>query len=97
MPPNWGQERFKSENFQIINIYDNTLSDEKSVRTLNEKYNMKGMISILKGDSLARAYHSYGFPDFYVIDKNGKIAFYIFGYSKEIESEIVNKIHELTK
>jgi|GEM_PF-1599622 len=89
------EEKFRDKNLKIISIYDDTSSPEDKVRHMLETFRMDYVSAVLNGDSLAQKYHSEGYPNFYIIDPNGKIAYYAGGYSADIEKQLTEQLEGL--
>lgn len=89
------EEKFRNKNLKIISIYDNTSSPEDKVQHMLKTFNMDYVSAVLNGDSLAEKYHSEGFPNFYIIDTNGRIAYYAGGYSVNIEKQLTEQLEVL--
>ena len=49
------------------------------------------------GNEVANLYHADGAPTFYLLDQQGKIASYIYGYEDTFEKKITGTIDELIK
>lgn len=59
------------------------------------RFDLDFLTTLLNGDKLAEQYHSEGYPNFYLIDRDGKIAYYAGGYSTRIEQQLSEQLEEL--
>jgi thiol-disulfide isomerase/thioredoxin len=85
-------EKYKNQNVAIASM---TFRDnKKSVIEFEKSYNIKYPIYVAAGD-VAKSYHVEGFPTFYFIDKEGKIANVIAGYSDDFEAKATLIINDL--
>lgn len=89
------EEKFRDKNLKIISIYDNVSSPEDKVRHMLKTFHMDYVSAVLNGDSLAQKYHSEGYPNFYIIDTNGRISYYAGGYSDRIEKQLTEQLEGL--
>lgn len=91
-------EKYKDSAFQIIGInsYD---SSEKEMKRLPKffDYIKMGYNTLLVDKKVPASYHVNGWPSFYIIDKNGKVAFSQPGYSDDLFDTLDKRIAELLK
>ena len=93
-PLNRLHEKYKNQNVVMISM---TFRDnKKSVIGFEKNYHIKYPIYIDAGD-VVKSYHVEGFPTFYFIDKNGKIANAFVGYSDDFEAKVTSIIDGLLK
>jgi peroxiredoxin len=87
-------EKYKGQNFEIASI---TARDKlKSVLAFDRNNHIK-YPSYVNGADVAKSYHVTGFPTFYFIDKEGKVANVTLGYDKDFEANATSIINALLK
>jgi peroxiredoxin len=93
-PLNKLHEKYKNQNVAMVSM---TYRDsKKSVIEFKKNYNIKYPIYVDAGD-VVKLYHVEGFPTFYLINKEGKIANVIVGYSDDFEEKVTSIIDDLLK
>ncbi|HEX8021724.1 TlpA disulfide reductase family protein [Mucilaginibacter sp.] len=93
-PLNNIQEKYKNQNVAIASM---TERDSKSAIVKFRKINnLKYPIYVNRGDAV-KSYHVSGFPTFYIIDKEGKIANVFSGYDDNFEEKVTSVIDKLLK
>lgn len=85
-------EKYKASNVSIVTI--NTSDPKPSVIAFAKKNEINYPI-LLNGNKVAKSFQISAYPSFYLIDKNGMVAATFEGYSKELESELIEKIDNL--
>lgn len=88
-------EKFGNKNLKIISVYDTRSSPKDKVLPMIKTFKLDFLKVILNGTVLADQYHSEAFPDFYLIDKKGKISYYWSGYSQRMEEQLIENIEQL--
>lgn len=87
-------EKYKDQGFLIASI---TGRDKlKSVSAFDKNQHIK-YPSYVNGADVVKSYHVEGFPTFYFISKEGKIADIILGYNKDFEANAISIINGLLK
>ncbi|WP_316757475.1 TlpA disulfide reductase family protein [Pedobacter aquatilis] len=88
------QQKYKSANLRIINIYP--IDEAKVVASfdLREKVTSPSYIS---DRSINKLYPINGYPSFYLIGTDGKIAQSYNGFYKNLEADLIEKIDDLLK
>jgi len=82
-------EKFKDRNLKIINIYP---IDTGEIVALFDRRENVSSPSFTANRSVQKTYPFDGYPSFYLIDSQGKIAQSYNGYYKELEAELEKKI-----
>jgi hypothetical protein len=82
-------EKFKDRNFKIINIYP--IDTGEIIARFDLRENVSSP-SFTTDRSVQKFYPFDGYPSFYLIDSQGKIAQSYNGYYKELEAELEKKI-----
>jgi len=91
-PLNAIYERYKDKNVVIASITER--DNEKAVLAFEKRYHIKYPGYINAAD-IVKSYHVNGFPTFYFIDKEGKIANVILGYDDDFEEKATSIIDNL--
>lgn len=86
------RKKYKGSDLEILSIYHQESSTKEEVVKLINKYELSGIVELLKGDAIAEQYHIQGSPTFFLVDKNGKIAGYKLGLSDDLEEQLIEKI-----
>jgi peroxiredoxin len=84
-------DEYKSKGLEIISIYQLGLDNPKNVSRFDKKHNIK-YPSYLTERSAAAIYHINGYPNFYLLDKQGTILQAYEGFYAELEKEITDKL-----
>ena len=93
-PLNRLHEKYKNQNVAVVSM---TFRDnKKSVSRFEKNYHIKYPIYIDAGD-VVKLYHIEGFPTFYFIDEEGKIANSVVGYADDFEAKATSVIDGLLK
>jgi peroxiredoxin len=87
-------EKYKDKAVKIVSIYP--LDKTGAVKKYIEKYGIKYPVYI-DANTLPAKYRVTGYPNFYLIDKDGKIANVVTGYTDSFEQEISSAIGQLLK
>lgn len=82
-------EKFVDSNFIILNIYP--IDTSETIARFDNRENVSTQ-SFTTDRSVQKAYPFDGYPSFYLIDSEGKIAQSYNGYYKELEAELGKKI-----
>jgi peroxiredoxin len=91
-PLNKLHEKYKNQNVAMISM---TFRDsKKSVMEFKKNYKIKYPIYVNAGD-VVKLYNVEQFPTFYFIDKEGKIANVIVGYSDNFEEKVTSIINNM--
>ncbi len=85
-------EKYKNQNFIIASVTER--NSEKAVLTFDKQYGIK-YPSLVKAADVVKLYEVSGFPTFYFIDKEGKIAKVKDGYSDDFEATTASTIDSL--
>ena len=85
-------EKYKGSDVRILTI--NT-SDPKLSVIAHTKKNDVNYSVLLNGSKVAKSFQVSSYPSFYLVDKNGMIAAAFKGYSKGLETELIEKIEKL--
>ncbi len=88
-PSNEIYTKYKNQHFALINI--NPFDSPDAIRRYNERYKVN-FDSYKPGKSAVQDYFINGYPNFYIIDKEGKIAKRIDGYSPDLEKKLAEAI-----
>jgi len=91
-PLNKLYEKYKNQNFIMASITER--NNEKTVLTFDKQYDIK-YPSLVKAADVVKLYHVSEFPTFYFIDKEGKIAKVILGYTDDFETTATSMIDSL--
>ena len=90
--------KYKGAAFQLIgvNSFDN---NEKNMKRLPNFFNYNKMkyYTLLVEKDVPASYMVKGWPTFYIIDKNGNVAFSQAGYSDELYDTLDKRISKLLK
>ena len=87
-------EKYRNQNFVITSLTER--DSKKSVLAFDKIYHIKYPGYIDASDAV-KSYHVTGFPTFYFIDKEGKIASVLVGYSDNFEEKAITIIDDLLK
>ncbi|MDR3697908.1 TlpA disulfide reductase family protein [Mucilaginibacter sp.] len=91
-PLNGLHEKYKNQNVAMVSM---TFRDsKKSVTEFKKNYNIKYPIYLNAGD-VVKSYHVGSYPTLYFIDKEGKIANVMVGYSDDFEEKVISIINKL--
>jgi peroxiredoxin len=84
---------YTKRKFSIITI--NPFDDKESVEKFNKKLNIKYPVFLNIGVANTDNYNVYGYPTFYLIDKNGNIIKGFSGYNKSLEYDLkkIGRVH----
>ncbi|MFC0514304.1 TlpA family protein disulfide reductase [Mucilaginibacter angelicae] len=93
-PLNSIHEKYKNQNVAIVSLTER--DNEKVVAEFRKNYNIKYPIYV-NGRDAVKSYHVRGFPTFYFIDKEGKIANVFVGYGDDFEEKVTSVIDKLLK
>lgn len=93
-PMNHLHEQYKNKEVEIVSIYP--IDKTASVAQYGIKYGIKYPVYI-DANSLPAKYQITGYPCFYVIGKDGKIANVFAGYTDDFETETSSIINNLLK
>ena len=91
-PLNKLHEKYKNQNVEIVSMTER--DSKRSVVAFEKNYNIKYPIYINAAD-VAKSYHIASYPTFYFIDKEGKIANVIDGYTDDFEEKVTSIIDNL--
>lgn len=93
-PLNKLYEKYKDKNVVIASVTER--DSKKSVLAFEKQYgiNYPGYVD---ATNVVKSYHVNGFPTFYFINKEGKIANVILGYSEDFEEKVTSIINDLLK
>lgn len=91
-PLNNLHEKYKNQNVAMASITDR--DSKKSILEFQQQYKIKNPIYI-HADDVVKSYHVTGFPTFYFINKEGKIAAIIEGYEDNFEEKAISIINDL--
>ncbi|WP_158827380.1 peroxiredoxin family protein [Mucilaginibacter lacusdianchii] len=84
-------DEYKSKDLEIISIYQTNFNSIKSVTKFDAKNGIK-YPSYLTDASAANVYHINGYPNFYLLNKQGVIVQAYEGFYAELESQIIEKM-----
>jgi peroxiredoxin len=93
-PMNRLHEKYKDKAVQIVSIYP--LDKTDAMKKYVENYGITYPVYI-DANTLPAKYRVTGYPGFYLIDKDGKVANVAAGYSDSFEQEISSAIDRLLK
>jgi peroxiredoxin len=91
-PLNKLHEKYKNQNVVIASITGR--DNDKSVLAFDKNYQIKYPGYVNAAD-VVKSYHVENFPTFYFIDKEGKIANVLVGYSDDFEEKVTSVINNL--
>jgi peroxiredoxin len=87
-------EKYKDQNVAIVSLTER--DNKKSILEFEKNYHIK-YPAYLNAANEVRSYHVISFPTFYFVNKEGKIANVINGYSDDFEEKSVSIIDGLLK
>jgi thiol-disulfide isomerase/thioredoxin len=87
-------EKYKNTSFAIISIYQLGVNSNETVAKFDKKFNID-YPSYTTEKTAANIYNISGYPNFYLVDKQGNIAAYYDGFYAELEIELTDKIDQL--
>jgi peroxiredoxin len=88
------QEKFNDQSFTILGI--NMAEDKQTIKTfLNTKVSVNFPIVLDTNGAALKRWEVFAFPTSYVIDKNGKIRYALFGGIEWDTPDIISKITSL--
>lgn len=93
-PLNKLYEKYKDKNIVIASVTER--DSKKSVLAFKKQYGIK-YPGYVDATDVVKSYHVNGFPTFYFIDKEGKIANVTVGYSGGFEEKVTSIINNLLK
>lgn len=89
---------YKEKGVQVfgVNSKDN---NEAALKRLPDflKHNTINYPFLMVDESVTTAYKPIAFPTFYIIDKDGKVAFSTAGYSEDLYGDLAAEIDKLLK
>jgi peroxiredoxin len=85
-------EKYKGKNVVIASISER--DKQQAVLAFEKRYNIK-YPGYINASGVVKAYHVEGFPTFYFIDQQGKIANVFVGYSDDFELKVTAIIDNL--
>jgi len=84
-------EKYKNADFVIVSVYQSKFNDQKSVAKFDSKFNIKYSSYVTEQDA-HKDYHIQGYPNFYLLDKQGAIVKSFDGFYASLEKEMTDKI-----
>lgn len=93
-PLNNIDEKYKGQNVAIMSL--TARDSKKSILEFDKNYHIKHS-TYLDAANVVKSYHVSSFPTFYFIDKEGKIASIINGYSDDFQENAISIIDDLLK
>ena len=87
-------EKYKNQSFALASITER--DSKKSMLEFEKNYHIKYPAYVNAGD-MVKSYRVRAFPTFYFIDKEGKIANVIVGYTDDFEQKVTSVIDDLLK
>ncbi|WP_207535577.1 peroxiredoxin family protein [Desertivirga arenae] len=84
-------DHYKSKGLEIVSIYQSNFNSIKSVTKFDAKNGIK-YPSYLTEPSAANIYHINGYPNFYLLNRQGIIVQAYEGFYAELENQITEKI-----
>jgi len=87
-------EKYKNQTFVLASLTER--DSKKSVLAFDKNYHIK-YPGYIDASDVVKSYHVTGFPTFYIIDKQGKIANVLVGYYDDFEKKMTDIIDELLK
>ncbi|MDP9081190.1 MAG: TlpA family protein disulfide reductase [Bacteroidota bacterium] len=87
-------EKYKNKNFVILSISDR--DSKKLVTAFKKAQRIKNQM-YPDGSSVAKLYHVTSAPTFYFIDRDGRIASVVSGYSDDFEKKMSATIDDILK
>jgi peroxiredoxin len=91
-PLNKIHEQYRNQNVAIVSM--TFRDDRRSTAAFKKNYHIKYPIYI-DAAGVVKSYHVSGFPTFYFIDKEGKVASVIVGYNDNFEKEVSSIMNNL--
>jgi thiol-disulfide isomerase/thioredoxin len=85
-------EKYKNTDVEFVSI-DMTDTKEETLKFVN-KHKMMAPVCI-KGRGAGDSYHVTPIPTFYIIDKQGNIAWSVDGYGDDLEHDLITQIDKL--
>ena len=85
-------EKYKNKDLIIASLTER--DSKRAVLDFDERYKIK-YTSYIDAAKVVKSYHVTGFPTFYFIDKEGKIANVIVGYDDDFEQKVTAQINKL--
>jgi peroxiredoxin len=93
-PLNKIYEKYKNQNITIVSLTER--DSKRSLLEFEKNYHLNYPGYVNAAD-VVRSYHVTGFPTFYFIDKEGKIANAFVGYDDNFEGKVTSAIDDLLK
>jgi len=87
-------EQYKGKGLEIVSIYQSNFNSVRSVQKFDARNNIK-YPSFMAETSAVNVYHINGYPNFYLLDKQGVIVQAYEGYYAELEKQISEKIESI--
>ncbi|MGO4293218.1 TlpA family protein disulfide reductase [Chitinophaga sp. RAB17] len=91
-PLNNLHEKYKNQQVAMASITNR--DSKKAILEFQQQYKIKNPVYI-NADDVVKSYHVTGFPTFYFIDKEGKVAAVIEGYEDNFEEKAISIINDL--
>ena len=90
--------KYKGAAFQLIGV-NSIDSTERNMKRLPNFFNYNKMkyYTLLVRNAIPNAYRVHEYPSFYIVDKNGNVAFTHAGYNDELVETLDKKISQLLK
>lgn len=91
------EDRFaNNKGITIVSIFSSEIDKKEQVQSFIKQHHGKSTI-LYSAKDVGENYHVSGYPIFFIISPEGKIFKNYLGYSKDVETEIINDINELIK
>jgi peroxiredoxin len=93
-PMNEIYEKYKNQNITVVSLTER--DSKRSLLEFEKNYhiNYPGYVNAA---GVVKSYHVTGFPTFYFIDKEGKIANAFVGYNDDFKGKVTSAIDDLLK
>lgn len=91
------EERFADNpNIKLLTIFSSEKDNTKSISLFVERNQIQSTI-LIGGKQLEEKYHTYGYPNYFLISPKGKVLIVFPGFSEGIEEYLINSINEFLK
>jgi len=90
------EDRFaKNKNITIVSIFSSEIDKKEQVQSFTAQNHSKSTI-LYSAKDVGDKYQVRAYPSFFIVSPEGKIIKNYRGYSKNVETEIINELNKLT-
>jgi thiol-disulfide isomerase/thioredoxin len=86
-------QKYSGVNFAVVSIYQKGTNTQQAITKFDGKYQVK-YPSYLAENTAEAIYHLSGYPNFYLLDKQGVVIQWYEGFYADLENEISDKLNK---